>query len=133
MANMSPTKNPIPEQDPNVRNKNFLEVALGYTEEQALDEAARCLNCKNHPCVDGCPVNVRIPEFIQKIVEKDYEGTVKFLTVDIDQNPELAQQFRVEAVPTIVFLSPDGREQQRFTGAPDEATFRQAVDALLRK
>lgn len=66
-------------------------------------------------------------------VEKDYEGTVKFLTVDIDQNSELAQQFRVEAVPTIVFLSPDGREQQRFTGAPDEATFRQAVDALLRK
>ena len=71
--NMRLDKNEMPSQDPNVRNKNFLEVALGYTEEQALDEAARCLNCKNHPCVDGCPVNVRIPEFIAKIVEKDYE------------------------------------------------------------
>ena len=59
--NMRLDKNEMPSQDPNVRNKNFLEVALGYTEEQALDEAARCLNCKNHPCVDGCPVNVRIP------------------------------------------------------------------------
>ena len=51
--NMRLDKNPMPSQDPNVRNKNFLEVALGYTEEQALDEAARCLNCKNHPCIDG--------------------------------------------------------------------------------
>ena len=51
--NMRLDKNEMPSQDPNVRNKNFLEVALGYTEEQALDEAARCLNCKNHPCVDG--------------------------------------------------------------------------------
>ena len=79
MANMSLKKNEMPSQDPNVRNKNFLEVALGYTEEQALDEAARCLNCKNHPCVDGCPVNVRIPEFIQKIVEKDYEGAYQVI------------------------------------------------------
>ena len=53
--NMRLDKNEMPSQDPNVRNKNFLEVALGYTEEQALDEAARCLNCKNHPCVNGCP------------------------------------------------------------------------------
>ena len=74
MANMSLKKNEMPSQDPNVRNQNFLEVALGYTEEQALDEAARCLNCKNPQCVSGCPVQVRIPEFIQKIVEKDYEG-----------------------------------------------------------
>ena len=77
--NMRLDKNEMPSQDPNVRNKNFLEVALGYTEEQALDEAARCLNCKNHPCVDGCPVNVRIPEFIAKIVEKDYEGAYQVI------------------------------------------------------
>ena len=79
MANMSLKKNPMPSQDPNVRNKNFEEVALGYTEEQALDEAARCLNCKNHPCVNGCPVNVRIPEFIAKIVERDYEGAYQVI------------------------------------------------------
>ena len=70
MPNMSLKKNEMPSQEPNVRNKNFLEVALGYTEEQALDEAARCLNCKNHPCVSGCPVQVKIPEFIKKITEK---------------------------------------------------------------
>ena len=69
MANMSMTKNPIPEQEPLVRNKNFDEVALGYTEEIAIDEAKRCLNCRQHPCVSGCPVNVRIPEFIAKVAE----------------------------------------------------------------
>ena len=79
MPNMSLKKNEMPSQDPNVRNKNFLEVALGYTEEQALDEAARCLNCKNHPCVGGCPVNVKIPEFIKKITEKDYEGAYQVI------------------------------------------------------
>ena len=79
MPNMRKDKNPMPSQDPNVRNKNFLEVALGYTEEQALDEAARCLNCKAHPCVNGCPVNVRIPEFIKKITEKDYEGAYQVI------------------------------------------------------
>ena len=79
MPNMSLKKNEMPSQDPNVRNKNFSEVALGYTEEQALDEAARCLNCKNHPCVGGCPVNVKIPEFIQKILEKDYEGAYQVI------------------------------------------------------
>ena len=77
--NMRLDKNGMPSQDPNVRNKNFLEVALGYTEEQALDEAARCLHCKNHPCVDGCPVNVRIPEFIARIVERDYEGAYQVI------------------------------------------------------
>ena len=77
--NMRLDKNEMPSQDPNVRNKNFLEVALGYTEEQALDEAARCLHCKNHPCVDGCPVNVRIPEFIARIVERDYEGAYQVI------------------------------------------------------
>ena len=79
MANMSLKKNEMPSQDPNVRNQNFLEVALGYTEEQALDEAARCLNCKNPQCVSGCPVQVRIPEFIAKIVEKDYEGAYQVI------------------------------------------------------
>ena len=79
MPNMSLKKNEMPSQDPNVRNKNFLEVALGYTEEQALDEAARCLNCKNHPCVGGCPVNVKIPEFIKKITERDYEGAYQVI------------------------------------------------------
>lgn len=74
MANMSPKKNEMPTQEPNVRNKNFLEVATGYTEEMALDEANRCLQCKHRPCVKGCPVGVQIPEFIKLITEKDYEG-----------------------------------------------------------
>lgn len=69
MPNMSPTKNPIPEQDPNVRNKNFKEVSLGYDAETAVDEANRCLHCKNQPCVAGCPVNVKIPDFISLIKE----------------------------------------------------------------
>lgn len=69
MANMSPVKNPIPEQDPNVRNKNFKEVSLGYDEATAVDEANRCLHCKHQPCVAGCPVNVQIPEFISLIKE----------------------------------------------------------------
>ena len=69
MANMSLVKNPMPSQDPNVRNKNFDEVALGYTKEQALDEAQRCLNCKHMPCVAGCPVNVQIPKFISLIAQ----------------------------------------------------------------
>ena len=80
MANMSMTKNPIPEQEPLVRNKNFQEVALGYTEEIAVDEAKRCLNCKNHPCVSGCPVNVRIPEFIAKVAEGEFEEAYKIIT-----------------------------------------------------
>ncbi len=70
--NMRPTKNPMPSQDPNVRNKNFAEVALGYTEEMAIDEAKRCLNCKNRPCVNGCPVNIAIPDFITKVAEGDF-------------------------------------------------------------
>ncbi len=69
MANMSLTKIPMPEQDPNVRNKNFEEVALGYTPEMAIEEATRCLNCKNKPCVSGCPVQVNIPEFIALVAE----------------------------------------------------------------
>jgi glutamate synthase (NADPH/NADH) small chain len=69
MPNMSLKKVPIPEQDPQVRNKNFDEVALGYTEEMAIEEAKRCLNCKHKPCIAGCPVNVQIPEFISLIAE----------------------------------------------------------------
>ena len=67
MPNMSLKKNEMPVQDPNVRNKNFKEAALGYTEEMALDEAERCLHCKNTPCKSGCPVSIDIPEFIAKI------------------------------------------------------------------
>ena len=80
MANMSMTKNPIPEQEPLVRNKNFDEVALGYTEEIAIDEAKRCLNCRQHPCVSGCPVNVRIPEFIAQVAEGEFEEAYKIIT-----------------------------------------------------
>ena len=79
MPNMRMDKNPMPSQDPDVRNKNFEEVALGYTEEQAIDEAQRCLNCKNHPCMEGCPVQISIPEFIQKIVEGDFEGAYQVI------------------------------------------------------
>ena len=70
---MSLNKNPMPEQCPNERNKNFLEVAKGYTEEMAIDEAQRCLNCKNKPCMQGCPVSVKIPEFIAFVAEGDFE------------------------------------------------------------
>ena len=80
MPNMSLKKNEMPAQEPNVRNKNFSEVALGYTEEQAVDEANRCLNCKNKPCVGGCPVSIDIPEFIAKIREKDFEGAYKIIS-----------------------------------------------------
>jgi len=74
MPNMSLKKVKIPEQEPNIRNKNFLEVALGYTEDMAVEEAGRCLQCKNRPCVEGCPVNVKIPEFIKLVAERDFEG-----------------------------------------------------------
>ncbi|NLG53915.1 MAG: NADPH-dependent glutamate synthase [Clostridiales bacterium] len=72
MPNMSPKKTAMPEQNPDIRNKNFNEVALGYTKEQAMEEAGRCLKCKHRPCVNGCPVNVAIPEFISKIAEGDF-------------------------------------------------------------
>ncbi|MBD5114794.1 MAG: NADPH-dependent glutamate synthase [Ruminococcaceae bacterium] len=80
MANMSLKKVPMPEQAPDIRNKNFLEVAEGYTEEMAKEEATRCLNCKNKPCVNGCPVNVRIPEFIAKVAEGEFEEAYKIIT-----------------------------------------------------
>lgn len=71
MPNMNPKKVPMPEQDPDLRSKNFNEVAVGYTGDMAREEASRCLHCKNKPCVSGCPVGVPIPDFIKKIVEGD--------------------------------------------------------------
>ena len=72
MANMSLVKTPMPEQEAAVRARNFKEVALGYTPEMAMEEAKRCLGCKKPKCVEGCPVNVRIPEFIGKVAEGDF-------------------------------------------------------------
>ena len=80
MPNMRPDKVEMPVQDPNVRNKNFDEVALGYTEEMAVEEATRCINCKNKPCMGGCPVRVRIPEFIEKVANKEFEEAYKIIT-----------------------------------------------------
>ncbi len=77
MANMSLNKVKMPEQKPTVRNKNFLEVSLGYTPEMAVEEATRCLNCKNKPCVSGCPVNVKIPEFISLVANGEFEAAYK--------------------------------------------------------
>ncbi|MCQ2772489.1 MAG: NADPH-dependent glutamate synthase [Bacilli bacterium] len=73
MPNMNPKKNPMPCQEPDVRNKNFLEVATGYTEEMAIDEAKRCLNCRNPLCMQGCPVKIHIPEFISLVAEGKFE------------------------------------------------------------
>ncbi len=80
MPNMSLEKVKMPEQDPNVRNKNFKEVALGYTKEQAMEEATRCLNCRNKPCMTGCPVGVPIPEFISHVVEGEFEEAYQVIT-----------------------------------------------------
>lgn len=80
MANMSLEKQKMPELAPEIRNKNFEEVALGYTEEQAMEEAERCLNCKNPKCVGGCPVQINIPAFINKIKERDFEGAYEILS-----------------------------------------------------
>lgn len=80
MANMRMDKNPMPEQDPVVRAGNFDEVALGYTPEMAMDEAKRCLNCHNMPCRTGCPVSVRIPEFIAKVAEGDFDAAYEIIT-----------------------------------------------------
>ena len=80
MPNMSLTKVVMPEQEANVRNKNFDEVALGYTKEMAMEEATRCLNCKHQPCKKGCPVGVPIPEFIQKVAAGNFEEAYKIIT-----------------------------------------------------
>ena len=79
MPNMSKSKTPMPEQEPNVRNRNFKEVSLGYTPEQAVEEAKRCLNCKNKPCVGGCPVRVYIPDFIAEVAKGEFEEAYKII------------------------------------------------------
>ena len=78
--NMDPKKCPMPSQDPNVRNKNFDEVALGYTYEMAVSEARRCLNCKNKPCVSACPVAIDIPAFIERVANEDMEGAFRIIS-----------------------------------------------------
>ena len=80
MPNMSLQKNPMPSQEPDVRRRNFDEVALGYTEAQAQDEAQRCLNCKHRPCTQGCPVHIDIPDFIAEVAKGDYEAAYQILT-----------------------------------------------------
>lgn len=79
MPNMSPTKNKMPVQDPVLRSSNFDEVALGYTEEQAIDEAKRCLECKHKPCVSGCPVQIDIPAFIAEVAKGDFEAAYRII------------------------------------------------------
>lgn len=80
MPNMSLKKVTMPEQEPDVRNKNFEEVALGYTKEMAMEEATRCLNCKHQPCKSGCPVGVPIPEFIQEVAAGNFEEAYQIIT-----------------------------------------------------
>ena len=80
MPNMTLTKVPMPTQEPNVRNKNFDEVALGYTAEMAMEEATRCINCKNKPCMSGCPVCVRIPEFIAQVAAGNFDEAYNIIT-----------------------------------------------------
>ncbi len=80
MPNMSPKRNPMPSQEPQVRAHNFEEVALGYTEEMAIDEASRCLSCKNMPCVSGCPVGIEIPSFIQRVKAGEFEEAYRIIT-----------------------------------------------------
>lgn len=80
MPDMSPKKTPMPSQAPDVRNKNFSEVALGYTREMAVGEAKRCLNCKNKPCVAACPVRIDIPAFIERVAYEDFEGAYEVLS-----------------------------------------------------
>ena len=80
MPNMSMTKIPMPEQEPAVRARNFQEVTLGYTKDMAVEEAKRCLNCKHKPCMNGCPVGVRIPEFIKLVAEEDFKAAYEVIT-----------------------------------------------------
>jgi len=79
MADMKIERQEMPVQDPQIRSGNFEEVAQGYTKEQALKEASRCLHCKNKPCVGSCPVAIDIPEFIKKITEEDFEGAYQII------------------------------------------------------
>lgn len=80
MPNMSLEKVKMPEQEPQIRNQNFKEVALGYTKEQAMEEATRCLNCKHSPCKNGCPVGVPIPEFIAEVAKGNFEEAYDIIT-----------------------------------------------------
>ena len=80
--NMDPKKCPMPTQDPQVRAKNFEEVALGYTPEMAVSEAKRCVHCKNKPCVEGCPVGIKIPEFIAQVAEGNFEAAYQIISED---------------------------------------------------
>ena len=80
--NMDPKKCPMPAQDPQVRRHNFDEVALGYTAEMAVNEAKRCIHCKNRPCVEGCPVGIKIPEFIAQVAEGDFEAAYQIISED---------------------------------------------------
>ena len=82
MINLRMKKNPMPEQDPMVRNKNFLEVTLGYTPEQAISEAMRCLKCRKKPCMGGCPVMIKIPDFVAKVAEGDFEAAYQIISED---------------------------------------------------
>lgn len=79
-ANMSLIKNEMPAQEAEIRNKNFLEVTLGYTKEQAMDEAKRCLTCKHKPCITGCPVQIDIPDFITEVANGDFEAAYQVIT-----------------------------------------------------
>ena len=80
MINLVKEKNPMPEQAPDIRNKNFLEVAEGYTEEMAVNEAMRCLKCRKKPCMSGCPVMVKIPDFIAKVAEGEFEEAYQIIS-----------------------------------------------------
>ncbi|MDO4176168.1 MAG: NADPH-dependent glutamate synthase [Bacillota bacterium] len=82
MINLVKNQNPMPEQAPDVRNKNFLEVAEGYTEQMAINEAMRCLNCRKKPCVAGCPVNIKIPDFIAQVAIGEFEEAYQIISED---------------------------------------------------
>ena len=79
---MNPVKVSMPEQEPLVRAKNFLEVTLGYTKEMAMEEAKRCLQCKNPKCVGACPVNIKIPNFIAQVAEGNIEEAYRIISED---------------------------------------------------
>ncbi|MCI6261403.1 MAG: dihydropyrimidine dehydrogenase, partial [Pyramidobacter sp.] len=115
---ISPKKTPISEQDPKVRAHNFKEVCLGYTPEEAMQEATRCLHCKNAPCIKGCPVAIHIPDFIAAIKDGDFEKSFDILS----QSTALPavcgrvcpQEKQCEGVCTV------GRMKDRATGMNNE-------------
>ena len=84
---LDPKKHEMPTQDPQVRAHNFNEVALGYDEATAVAEASRCLNCKNQPCVSGCPVNIHIPDFLKQVKEGNFEEAVVRIHEALKQVP----------------------------------------------